>query len=189
MCLCRLCGRSGAHRCLVSTRLPGALESPRVWWTAEGGIEDFQHCIVITRGQEERIPQTTSAAGTNKGLKSFSHCFLSFFPVFCMILLSLWISTNFLWFLIYPFAYSILWGFGELGKMCNVRISLVFELLLVGEIWWVVFLFFLVAQPEKNKRIIPNPVDRRMEVRISSIASTSIRDKKKGYPYRKRCGN
>ena len=37
-----------------------------------GGIGDFQHCIVSTRGKEERIPITASAAGTNIGLKSFS---------------------------------------------------------------------------------------------------------------------
>ena len=28
-----------------------------------GGIWDFQHCIVITRGQEERIPITASVVG------------------------------------------------------------------------------------------------------------------------------
>ena len=28
-----------------------------------GGIWDFQHCIVITRGQEERIPKTASVVG------------------------------------------------------------------------------------------------------------------------------
>ena len=37
-----------------------------------GGIWDFQHCIVITRGQEERIPKTASVVGTNFGLRSFS---------------------------------------------------------------------------------------------------------------------
>ena len=37
-----------------------------------GGIWDFQHCIVITRGQEERIPKTASFVGTNFGLRSFS---------------------------------------------------------------------------------------------------------------------
>ena len=36
-----------------------------------GGIWDFQHCIVITRGQEERIPKTASVVGTNFGLRSF----------------------------------------------------------------------------------------------------------------------
>ena len=39
-----------------------------------GGIWDFQHCIVITRGQEERIPKTASVVGTNFGLRSFSLC-------------------------------------------------------------------------------------------------------------------
>ena len=36
-----------------------------------GGIWDFQHCIVITRGQEERIPKTASVVGTSIGLRSF----------------------------------------------------------------------------------------------------------------------
>ena len=36
-----------------------------------GGIWDFQHCIVITRGQEERIPITASVVGTINGLRSF----------------------------------------------------------------------------------------------------------------------
>ena len=39
-----------------------------------GGIWDFQHCIVITRGQEERIPKTASVVGqklTHVGKKSF----------------------------------------------------------------------------------------------------------------------
>ena len=36
-----------------------------------GGIWDFQHCIVITRGQEERIPKTASVVGTSIGLESF----------------------------------------------------------------------------------------------------------------------
>ena len=36
-----------------------------------GGIWDFQHCIVITRGQEERIPKTASVVGTSVGLRSF----------------------------------------------------------------------------------------------------------------------
>ena len=31
-----------------------------------GGIWDFQHCIVITRGQEERIPKTASVVGKNQ---------------------------------------------------------------------------------------------------------------------------
>ena len=30
-----------------------------------GGIWDFQHCIVITRGQEERIPETARVVGKN----------------------------------------------------------------------------------------------------------------------------
>ena len=38
-----------------------------------GVIWDFQHCIVITRGQEERIAKTASVVGTNFGLRS---CFL-----------------------------------------------------------------------------------------------------------------
>ena len=29
-----------------------------------GGIEDVQHCIIITRGQEEWIPKTASVVGT-----------------------------------------------------------------------------------------------------------------------------
>ena len=37
-----------------------------------GGIWDFQHCIAIIRGQEERIPKTASVVGTNFGLRSFS---------------------------------------------------------------------------------------------------------------------
>ena len=37
-----------------------------------GGIWDFLHCFVITRGQEERIPKTTSVVGTSFGLRSFS---------------------------------------------------------------------------------------------------------------------
>ena len=28
-----------------------------------GGIWDFQHCIIIIRGQEERIPKTASVVG------------------------------------------------------------------------------------------------------------------------------
>ena len=36
-----------------------------------GGIGDFQYCIVITRGQEERIPIMASVVGTNIGLGSF----------------------------------------------------------------------------------------------------------------------
>ena len=36
-----------------------------------GGIWDFQHCIVITRGQEEGIPKTASVVGTSIGLGSF----------------------------------------------------------------------------------------------------------------------
>ena len=47
-----------------------------------GGIWDFQHCIVITRGQEERIPKTASVVGTNFGLRSFSLCFCVFLRIF-----------------------------------------------------------------------------------------------------------
>ena len=43
-----------------------------------GGIWDFQHCIVITRGQEERIPKTASVVGTNFGLRSFCLCLCVF---------------------------------------------------------------------------------------------------------------
>ena len=43
-----------------------------------GGIGDFQHCIVITRGQEERIPKTANVMGTNIGLRSFSYWFSVF---------------------------------------------------------------------------------------------------------------
>ena len=35
-----------------------------------GGIENFQHCIVIIRGQEARIPKTASIVGTSIGLES-----------------------------------------------------------------------------------------------------------------------
>ena len=45
------------------------------------GIWDFQHCIVITRGWEERIPKTASAVGTNFGLRLFS-LFFSFLRLF-----------------------------------------------------------------------------------------------------------
>ena len=38
----------------------------------EGGIWDFLHCIVITRGQEERMPKTANVVETNFGLRSFS---------------------------------------------------------------------------------------------------------------------
>ena len=37
-----------------------------------GGIWDFQHFIVITRGQEERMPETASVVGTNIDIRSFS---------------------------------------------------------------------------------------------------------------------
>ena len=37
-----------------------------------GGTGAFQHCIDITRGQEERIPETASVVGTNIALRSFS---------------------------------------------------------------------------------------------------------------------
>ena len=55
-------------------------KKPRIIIIARGlvdrgnGIWDFQHCIVITRGQEERIPKTASVVGTNFGLRSFSLC-------------------------------------------------------------------------------------------------------------------
>ena len=50
----------------------------------EDGIEDLQHCIVIPRGKEGRIPKTASVIGTNLGLKSFSYCFCVF-PEFCRV--------------------------------------------------------------------------------------------------------
>ena len=49
-----------------------------------GGIWDFQHCIVITRGQEERIPKTASVVGTNFGLRSFCLCLCVFIEIFCV---------------------------------------------------------------------------------------------------------
>ena len=63
-----------------------------VWWCGvvwsggqRGGIEDFQHCIVITRGQEERTPITASVVRTYIGLRSFAFdlcCSVSIFGSF-----------------------------------------------------------------------------------------------------------
>ena len=36
------------------------------------GIWDFQYGIVITRGEEEKIPKTAGVVGTNIGVRSFS---------------------------------------------------------------------------------------------------------------------
>ena len=58
---------SGQHK----TKKP-IITSARGLVDRGGGIWDFQHCIVITRGQEERIPKTASVVGTNFGLRSFS---------------------------------------------------------------------------------------------------------------------
>ena len=51
-----------------------------------GGILDFQHCIVITRGHEERIPKTASVVGTSIGLRSFLLWLYMFFDIFCVFL-------------------------------------------------------------------------------------------------------
>ena len=56
-----------------------------------GGIWDFQHCIVITRGQEERIPKTASVVGTNFGLGSFFLWLCVFFTDFFSFAQFLWI--------------------------------------------------------------------------------------------------
>ena len=57
----------GQHK----TKKPTNKQTARSLVDRGGGIWDFQHCIVITRGQEERIPKTASVVGTSIGLRSF----------------------------------------------------------------------------------------------------------------------
>ena len=69
-----------------------------LWSDRGGGIWDFQHCIVITRGQEERIPKTASVVGTINGLRSFLlwlyMFFLHFFAFFVFFLDFLWFCCD-----------------------------------------------------------------------------------------------
>ena len=46
------------------------------------GIGDFQHCIVIIWGQEERMAETANVVGTNIGLRSFPDCVFRLFLIF-----------------------------------------------------------------------------------------------------------
>ena len=68
-------------------------------------VGDFQHCIVITRGQEERIPKTASVVGTKFCLRSFSLCLCVFLFFVCFESL----LFCFFHFLFFYFHFSFFW--------------------------------------------------------------------------------
>ena len=102
-----------------------------------GGIWDFQHCIVITRGQEERIPKTASVVGTNFGLRSFSLCLLFFFGFFVFFIdfnRFLWVFNDLDGFwMILGSDFDIL-GFLKIwGNMCRLAFHLSLSFYFAGE--------------------------------------------------------
>ena len=94
-----------------------------------GGIWDFQHCIVITRGQEERIPKTASVVGTNFALGRFPFdfvCFSIFFVIFIDFNRFLQILLDFDKFWVVILIFLGFWGFGRKCAVLAFHLSLSF---------------------------------------------------------------
>ena len=118
---------------IKTTIIPGLVDR-------EGGIEYFQHCIVVTQGQEERIPETCTVWELELALCCFpiDLCFMCHRSQLLLVVDFVFDYSIivFVCFLKTSIAFSMFLGFGGFGRMCNLcGVFVCLWMFICWEIW------------------------------------------------------